>query len=229
MGRGDCGCRRACVGGVSGRPEPTPLCAVAGGVGPLLPRSAPHRRRPAAPTRARAQVARSPFPTRASSARRSLLGRDVRAGPDPTRPGVRRAAGGVRRGSLGTRGFQGSAASGWAAAAADPDAPAAAPAPRRAAPSRSAARGRSGTGRRRRHGACGPAPSAGGPALLRGAPPRVPRPSPAAPTPSRLTPPRALSTGRAAAPPRSRRLLPAPSAGPTSSAQAAGAARGREG
>lgn len=54
-------------------------------------------------------------------------------------------------------------------------------------------------------------------------------PLPAGPTPARLTPPRALSTGRAAAPPRSRRLLPAPSAGPTSSAQAAGAGRGRRG
>lgn len=68
---------------------------------------------------------------------------------------------------------------------------------------------------------------AGGPALPHGVPARASRPSP--PAPVRLTPPPALSASRAAAPPRSRRLLPAPSAGPTSSAQAAGAGRGRRG
>lgn len=69
----------------------------------------------------------------------------------------------------------------------------------------------------------------GGLALPRWVSARGSRPSPAAPTPGRLTPPRALSASRAPAPPRSRRLLPAPSAGPTSSAQAAGAGGGRKG
>lgn len=55
---------------------------------------------------------------------------------------------------------------------------------------------------------------AGGAAQLRGEPASVPCPSPSAPTTSRLTPPRALSTGRTATPPRSLRLHPAPPQAP---------------
>nr|XP_024088080.1 actin nucleation-promoting factor WASL-like [Pongo abelii] len=58
--------------------------------------------------------------------------------------------------------------------------------------------------------------SASGRGLLLEVPASASCPSPPAPTPCRLTRPRALSTRRGAAPPSPLRLLPAPSAGPTS-------------
>lgn len=122
-----------------------------------------------------------------------------------------RAGSSVQRGLLRSGGLQGSAASGWGGLGQRIQM-----GPRRghrrstSLPQAGAGRAEGGATVARRPAPEGPeeASWAGGRALLRGVPasPSPPRPPDSVAPP----PPRALSTGRAAAPPRSRRLLPAP-------------------